>query len=251
MVVSIPSHEGNRKVAFVGTIHPSIHPSISSSQSELIKTKTTLTVTSITITSGSTMSIFSIFQKNKKATASETKSTNNTPKKQTQTSASTSYPLIAPESVMNQKAHGTSNTPVQQNLRWSVDRKEADKICNFNRHYAEHFGYFRKTKFTSQVSGQEPVDFYDSNTGKPLFHILQPGGRTWKDFLAESKSHGWPSFRDDEVNWDNVRCLPNGECVSLDGTHLGHNLPDKNGNRYCINLVSIAGRPVAEEESKE
>ncbi len=31
----------------------------------------------------------------------------------------------------------------------------------------------------------------------------------------------------------------------MDGTHLGHNLPDHRGNRYCINLVSIAGRPAA------
>jgi peptide methionine sulfoxide reductase MsrB len=29
--------------------------------------------------------------------------------------------------------------------------------------------------------------------------------------------------------------------VSVDGTHLGHNIPDGEGNRYCINLVSIAG----------
>jgi peptide methionine sulfoxide reductase MsrB len=29
----------------------------------------------------------------------------------------------------------------------------------------------------------------------------------------------------------------------VDGTHLGHNLPDGKGNRYCINLVSVAGRP--------
>jgi len=34
--------------------------------------------------------------------------------------------------------------------------------------------------------------------------------------------------------------------VSVDGTHLGHNLPDKFGNRYCINLVSVAGNPVEE-----
>jgi hypothetical protein len=27
-------------------------------------------------------------------------------------------------------------------------------------------------------------------------------------------------------------------------SHLGHNLPDRKGSRYCINLVSIAGRPV-------
>jgi peptide methionine sulfoxide reductase MsrB len=46
------------------------------------------------------------------------------------------------------------------------------------------------------------------------------------------------------VNWEYVRVLKNGETVSIDGTHLGHNLPDKYGRRYCINLVSIAGNPV-------
>lgn len=39
--------------------------------------------------------------------------------------------------------------------------------------------------------------------------------------------HGWPSFRDEEVNWDVVRVLSDGETVSVDGTHLGHNIPDK------------------------
>ena len=81
--------------------------------------------------------------------------------------------------------------------------------------------------------------YYDSVTGKPLF--IAPRGRTMEEFLAESKSHGWPSFRDEEVVWENVRCLKDGECVSVDGTHLGHNLPDRSGNRYCINLVSVAG----------
>jgi len=88
---------------------------------------------------------------------------------------------------------------------------------------------------------EAPVTFYDSNTGKPLF--TAPKGRTMESFLIESQSHGWPSFRDDEVVWENVRILPNGEAVSVDGTHLGHNLPDRNGNRYCINLVSVAGNP--------
>lgn len=50
--------------------------------------------------------------------------------------------------------------------------------------------------------------------------------------------------------WENVRCLENGEAVSIDGTHLGHNLPDSKGNRYCINLVSVAGRP-ADQAGKE
>lgn len=85
------------------------------------------------------------------------------------------------------------------------------------------------------------ITFYDSNTGKELFYA--PRGRSWKSFVIESKQHGWPSFRDEEVNWERVRVLSNGECVSIDGTHLGHNLPDGRGNRYCINLVSVAGRP--------
>ena len=36
----------------------------------------------------------------------------------------------------------------------------------------------------------------------------------------------------------------------LQGTHLGHNLPDKNGNRYCINLVSIAGYPAGNNNNQ-
>jgi hypothetical protein len=46
-------------------------------------------------------------------------------------------------------------------------------------------------------------------------------GRTFDEFVAESDAHGWPSFRDEEVVWDNVRCLRDGESVSVDGTHLG------------------------------
>jgi peptide methionine sulfoxide reductase MsrB len=85
------------------------------------------------------------------------------------------------------------------------------------------------------------VTFYDSVTGKPAF--IAPRGRTWEAFVRESKSHGWPSFRDAEVIQENVRVLANGEAVSPAGTHLGHNLPDGTGNRYCINLVSVAAPP--------
>ena len=38
-------------------------------------------------------------------------------------------------------------------------------------------------------------------------------------------------YSDEEVVWDEVRCLKDGETVSLAGTHLGHNLPDFQGNR--------------------
>jgi hypothetical protein len=67
-----------------------------------------------------------------------------------------------------------------------------------------------------------------------------PKGRSWNDFLSESKSHGWPSFRDPEVIWDDTRCMKNGEAVSLAGTHLGHNLPDKKGNRTYFVLMSLS-----------
>merc|ERR1712039_972484 len=67
------------------------------------------------------------------------------------------------------------------------------------------------------------------------------------EFLAESEKHGWPSFRDAEVVWENVRVLKSsGEVVSATGSHLGHNIPDARGNRYCINLVSVAGRPATD-----
>ena len=120
---------------------------------------------------------------------------------------------------------------------------------NFNRHYAEYAGYWQTTDFLKSVQKEDqPIKFYDSVTGKLLF--TAPIGRTMEDFIKESMSHGWPSFRDEEVNWEYVRCLQNGECISTTGTHLGHNLPDKSGNRYCINLVSVAGQPEGEEEVK-
>ena len=151
-------------------------------------------------------------------------------------------PLLADEDVMSQKAHGTSEKPVMKSLRWGCDYETADRICNFNRHYAEYAGYWQTTDFLKSIQdSKEPVDFYDSVTGKLLF--TAPVGRSMEDFLKESQSHGWPSFRDEEVHWDYVRCLKNGECVSTTGTHLGHNLPDSKGNRYCINLVSVAGEP--------
>eukprot|EP00523_Entomoneis_sp_CCMP467_P016870 CAMPEP_0168782486 /NCGR_PEP_ID=MMETSP0725-20121227/9189_1 /TAXON_ID=265536 /ORGANISM="Amphiprora sp., Strain CCMP467" /LENGTH=223 /DNA_ID=CAMNT_0008832421 /DNA_START=162 /DNA_END=830 /DNA_ORIENTATION=- len=200
-------------------------------------------------------------------------------------------PIVGSESIMSPKKHGTSDTPVQQNLRWNVNKRMANRICNYNRHFAEPAGYFTTTRFmrnkgedqdetdapqpietkrlswatffrrqpnsstqptkapTTKENGsttpRTPLTFYDSNTGKPLFRIMQAGGRSWNEFVRESRHHGWPSFRDDEVIWENVRCLRNGECVSQDGTHLGHNLPDHTGNRYCINLVCISGRPTS------
>mmetsp|Transcript_22576 Transcript_22576/g.62826 ORF Transcript_22576/g.62826 Transcript_22576/m.62826 type:complete len:214 (+) Transcript_22576:642-1283(+) len=129
------------------------------------------------------------------------------------------------------------NRSQQQDLRYGVDWDLADRINNFNRHYSEYAGYWESTSFQSDVDQDmedgKAVTFYDSGwKGHPLF--TAPMDRTWDDFLSESKKHGWPSFRDNEVNWDYARVLPGGEMVSVDGSHLGHNLPDGQGNRYCI-----------------
>ena len=43
----------------------------------------------------------------------------------------------------------------------------------------------------------------------------------------------------------NVIIQPDGEMHSSCGTHLGHNLPDGSGDRYCIDLVSVAGMGAA------
>ena len=149
------------------------------------------------------------------------------------------------ETIMSQKEHGTSHTPVQKDLRWGCDFDEADRICNFNRHWAERSGSYVATGFladASEHSQDDPITFFDSNTGLRLF--TAPVDRSMDDFLKESRHHGWPSFRDAEVDWTRVRILPDGEVVSTAGTHLGHNLPDRSGNRYCINLVSVAGNAV-------
>ena len=111
-------------------------------------------------------------------------------------------------------------------------------MCCFNRHFAENSGYFTKVAaYLADVKSQEQIEFYDSVTSKPLFKV--PVGRTMEEFVKESRAHGWPSFRDNEVVWSNIRILPNGECVSVDGTHLGHVsflgfpfLLDRNGPKH-------------------
>ena len=82
---------------------------------------------------------------------------------------------------------GTCDKPVQDNLRWNVDRAKADKICCFNRHFAEHGGYFKTTEFYDVLKKKideketEPMTFYDSVTGKPLF--IAPKERSYSEFL--------------------------------------------------------------------
>jgi hypothetical protein len=89
-------------------------------------------------------------------------------------------PVIGNTAIMKTKAHGTSPHPVQQELRWGVDRAKADKICSFNRHFAEDSGYFRKTNFIAKQGPKDKTVFYDSVSGKPVF--VAPIGRSFKEF---------------------------------------------------------------------
>ena len=93
-------------------------------------------------------------------------------------SVSSKYPIYCDESVMSQKEHGTCTQPLMKNLRWGVDWSTADKICCFNRHFAEYSGYFTTTQFMNEKH-DEPITFYDPIGGKPLF--IAPQGRTWKE----------------------------------------------------------------------
>ena len=89
---------------------------------------------------------------------------------------------------MARKAHGTSARPVQSPLRWGCDAKLADRICSYNRHYAEGSGSFLRTSFPATArrdAASGPIVFYDSVTGRPLFRA--PIGRSFAQFEAESK----------------------------------------------------------------
>ena len=167
-------------------------------------------------------------------------------------SPSAPAPVQGSEDLMAPKSHGTCDRGVQRQLRWGCDRAVSDRICCYNRRFAERRGYWESTRLQrmramalapSSAAGGEPlVTFFDSVHGVPCYQV-GGAGRSWSEFERESRAHGWPSFRDGEVNWQHVRVLPDGEVVSTGGVHLGHNLADAHGNRHCVNLVSIAGRP--------
>ena len=136
---------------------------------------------------------------------------------------------------------GSCQRDMPTSLRWGADASMGRQIGCFNRRGAEPAGSWERTTLPAAAAAASgPINFYDSTTGKLLF--VAPINRTMEAFLQESRRHGWPSFRDEEVVAENLRIIrgTGGELVSVDGVHLGHNLPDSR-SRYCINLVSIAG----------
>lgn len=101
-----------------------------------------------------------------------------------------------------------------EGLRWGVDSAAAKQIGCFNHQFAEHRGYFESiTEFAVEANGENELLFYDSvNPSVLLFRA--PVGRSMEEFLLESKRHGWPSFRDSEVVWENIRVVRGNEVVS-------------------------------------
>jgi len=124
-----------------------------------------------------------------------------------------------------------------------LDYEMADRICCHNHRYAEPAGYHNSAEvdFYAKLDPNVEHVFYDSVCGIPLF--VAPRGRSFDDFVAESLLHGWPSFRPDEIVSENVIIHDGGRMESKCLTHLGHNLPKGGVDRYCIDLVCMAGVP--------
>ena len=157
-----------------------------------------------------------------------------------------SSPIIAsPNEIMFNRKHGTCPTEVQRNLRFGTDATTADKVACFNQGMrAEIPGYVfqenKKVEKDLEEGWNRQLTFFDSVNGKKVFK--GPVERDAESFINESKEIGYLSFRDAEVDWQNVRLLTNGNLVSTDGTFLGRAAPDKNGNRYAVNLSAISGK---------
>ncbi|CAD7963382.1 unnamed protein product [Amoebophrya sp. A120] len=203
--------------------------------------------------------------------------------------------------------------PERPQLRWLVDEATAVNVCcTVPQRLAEpQASFYQGLNFTGTgyalpeelPNGTAYMSFYSSSDpNEELFRVpgFGPNPRSYLEFYLESKYHGWPSFRDDEVNFDRVmnvtanetnpesfggatgggepipksvsehnplrhpsyrgQVSPNlnpvpseiitvptshtkvGKVIEIPSIHLGHNMPDEQGNRYCVNLVCIAGK---------
>ena len=109
---------------------------------------------------------------------------------------------------------------------------------------ADKSGYaFGKESTWLADTKNSSANYYDTYNGKHVF--TSPVGRSYEEFIKESRQLGYLSFRDDEVNWDNVRVvLWTADVVTTDGAPLGKMSIDPNDkNRYTINLSAISGNP--------
>ena len=108
---------------------------------------------------------------------------------------------------MKPKKNGFCVDSIQDDLKFGVDRVNASTICCFIRSLNDPSSYAFDTKWIEEITanGDNEFTYYDSVTGKPLF--IAPRGRTFDKFYYESLDCGYPSFKDEEVVWENVRSL--------------------------------------------
>ncbi|KAL7515511.1 hypothetical protein ACHAXN_013454 [Cyclotella atomus] len=132
----------------------------------------------------------------------------------------------------------------------NINYDTSNKICCNNHRYAEYSGYLNapEVNLFSRLDPHNETIFYDSVCGIPLF--IAPRGRSFDEWKQESLHHGWPSFRHKEIVSENVIIHPDGRMESKCLTHLGHNLPEGGTDRYCIDLVCIAGQPLSAEDER-
>jgi len=140
------------------------------------------------------------------------------------------------------------SNPIQYPLRWGLekipglgDETMAEAICCDTQWapYAEPQYLYQQVNMFDTLSTDGVNTFYDPTCGIPLFKA--PVGRSFEDWKSETDEHGWPSFRDAEMITNNIVVRDN-KVYSTCGTKLGDNLPDETGNRYCLDLVCLAGK---------
>lgn len=126
----------------------------------------------------------------------------------------------------------------------------AERICCNNHRFAEYAGYLEapEVDLFGRLDPSTETIFYDSVCGIPLF--VAPRGRSFEEFKKESLKHGWPSFRPEEIISENVIIHGDGRMESRCRTHLGHNLPEGGVDRYCIDLVCMAGEPLSPDDER-
>jgi len=149
---------------------------------------------------------------------------------------------------LENKLSNTCQSKPQRNLRWNISQitwsgdgeTMTEAICCDSDYagLAEPQYLFQQLKLFSQLDSAGTNIFYDPVCGLPLFRA--PIGRSFEDFQNESNEHGWPSFRDEERVQENL-VLKDNVLYSKCNTRLGDNLPDDKGNRYCLDLVCLAG----------
>jgi hypothetical protein len=150
---------------------------------------------------------------------------------------SSQFPIYGTDVIMSTKSHGTSESAVQQKLKWNCDVKLADRITNYNRKWAEFAGYWStQTSFLDDVKQEEVTIFYDSVTGKPLFKA--PIDRKFDDWKDESLVHGWPSFRDNEV-FIFMLISNNNHIINNDNNINNNNNNNKNNNNNNNKIIRI------------